>query len=138
MGQRLVIVLDTHALLWWISSPDRIPLKARRLLDKSVADNAAVSVSSISTWEIAMLSLRARLELTMPVDAWIAHVEELPWLTFVPVDNRIALRSVHLEGFPHRDPADRLIVATSLVLNATLVTADDRLRSWKPLRTVWD
>jgi len=133
-----VIVLDTHALLWWVSNPERVPAKARRLLDKAVADNSTVSVSAISTWEIAMLSLRARLELTMPVDAWIAHVEELPWLTFVSVDNRIALRSVHLEGFPHRDPADRIIVATALVLNATLVTADDRLRSWKSVRTVWD
>jgi len=133
-----VIVLDTQALLWWVSNPERVPAKARRLLDKAVADNSTVSVSCISTWEIAMLSLRARLELTMPVDAWIAHVEELPWLTFVPVDNRVALRSVHLEGFPHRDPADRIIVATALVLNATLVTADDRLRSWKSVRTVWD
>ena len=133
-----MIVLDTHALLWWISNPDRIPPKARRLLDKSVADNATVSASSISAWEIAMLIRRGRLELTMPADAWIANVEELPWLTFVPVDNRIALRSVHLEGFVHRDPADRIIVATALTLNATLVTADDRLRSYKPVRTVWD
>ena len=74
----------------------------------------------------------------MPVDAWIAHAEELPWLTFVPVDNRVAVRSVHLEGFPYRDPADRIIVATALALNATLVTADERLRSYKPVRTVWD
>ena len=133
-----MIVLDTHALLWWVSNPERIPIRARRLLDKAVAENSTISVSSISAWEIAMLSLRARLELTMPVDAWIAHAEELPWLTFVPVDNRVALRSVQLEGFPHRDPADRIIVATTLALNATLVTADERLRSYKPVRTVWD
>ncbi len=85
-----------------------------------------------------MLVQRGRLELTIPVDAWIAHAEELPWLQFVPVDNRVALRSTHLEGFPHRDPADRLIVATTLILNGTLVTADERLRSWKPVRTTWD
>ena len=85
-----------------------------------------------------MLIRRGRLELTMPADAWIANVEELPWLTFVPVDTRIALRSVHLEGFVHRDPADRIIVATALTLNATLVTADDGLRAYKPVRTVWD
>lgn len=133
-----MIVLDTHALLWWISNPDRIPPKARRLLDKSVADSVGVAVSSISVWEITMLTVRARLELTMPVDAWIAHVGELPWLTFVPVDNKVALRSVHLEAFPHRDPADRIIVATALTLNATLITADDRLRSYKPVRTAWD
>jgi PIN domain nuclease of toxin-antitoxin system len=67
-------------------------------------------------------------------------VEAPPFLTFVPVDNRIAARSVRLEGegFPHRDPADRIIVATALGLGATVVTADARLRGYKPLATVWD
>ncbi len=133
-----MIVLDTHALLWWISDPDRIPAKSRRLLERSIADNASVSASSISAWEIAMLMQRDRLELTMPADAWIAHVEALPWFAFIPVDNRIALRSVHLEDFTHRDPADRMIVATALVLNATLITGDHRLRSYGAVRTTWD
>ena len=133
-----MIVLDTHALLWWISMPERIPRKARRLLDASVADKLPVAVSSISLWEIAMLVERKRLELTIPVAVWIAHVEEIPWLSFVPVDNRIAVRAVNLEAFPHRDPADRMIVATALGLNAALVTADTRLRSYAPLRCVWD
>ena len=61
-----------------------------------------------------------------------------PEIEFVPVDNRIALRSVHLDGFEYRDPADRLIVATALGLNATLVTADARLRTYAPLTTLWD
>ena len=133
-----MIALDTHALLWWVSTPERIPAKARRLLDGSVTDKRQVLVSSISLWEIAMLVDRKRLELTIPVNVWIAHAQELPWLTFVPVDNRIAVESVFLDGFPHRDPADRIIVATTLGLNATLVTADTRLRDYKPLRTIWD
>ena len=133
-----MIALDTHALLWWVSTPARIPAKARRMLDAAIADKSSVAVSSICLWEIARLVERKRLELTIPVEMWIAHVEDLPWLTFVPVDNRIAVRSVHLAQFPHRDPADRIIVATALGLSATLVTADDRLRSYKPLRTVWD
>jgi PIN domain nuclease of toxin-antitoxin system len=133
-----VITLDTHALLWWISSPDRIPAKARRLLDGALRDKRQIAVSSISFWEIAMLVERKRLELTVPVNVWTEHVQELPWLTFVPVDNRIAVGSVFLDGFPHRDPADRIIVATTLGLNATLVTGDTRLRAYKPLRTIWD
>ena len=133
-----MIALDTHALLWWVSSPERIPAKARRLLESSVAEKRPVAVSSITLWEIAMLVDRSRLELTVPVDVWIARVEDLPWLSFVPVDNRIAVRAVNLEAFPHRDPADRMIVATALGLNATLVTADTRLRRYRALRTVWD
>ena len=138
MGKRLVIVLDTHALLRWLSNPERIPVKSRRLLDRAVKEDSAIAVSCISSWEIAMLTQRGRLELTMPVDTWLAHVEEIPWIQFVPVDNRVAVRSTQLDGFPHRDPADRLIVATTLVHNGTLVTADERLRSWKGVRTLWD
>lgn len=133
-----MITLDTHALLWWVSTPERIPTRARRLLDTSVTDEEAVAVSSITVWEIAMLVDRKRLELTIPVDVWIAHVQELPWLSFIPVDNRIAVSSVQLDGFPHRDLADRIIVATTLGLNGTLITADSRLRAYKPLRTAWD
>jgi PIN domain nuclease of toxin-antitoxin system len=132
-----VIVLDTHALLWWMSAPDKIPRKAKRLLESAIADRKPVAVSSISIWEIAMLVERGRLELTIPAAVWIAHLEEIPWLSFEPVDNRVAVRSVQLVGFPHRDPADRIIVATALGLNATLITADDRLRGYSPVRCAW-
>jgi PIN domain nuclease of toxin-antitoxin system len=70
-----------------------------------------------------------------PAD-WLARVEALPFLRFVPVDNRIALRSVALRA-PHDDPADRIIVATALTLGTPLVTKDRRLRRLEGLRTLW-
>ena len=132
-----MIVLDTHALVWWVSAPARIPAKARRLLDGAVDSGDSLVVSSISIWEVAMLSARGRLELTVPVEAWIAGVESLPFVRFVPVDNRIAARAVALENFPHKDPADRMILATALGLGAALVTADTRLRAYRAVKTVW-
>ena len=132
-----MIALDTHALVWWVSDPERIPSRARRLLDRAVRDAEPVAVSSISVWEIAMLVARGRLALTMDAQSWLSAVQGLPFLTFIPVDNAIALRSVQLDDFPHRDPADRMIVATALSLNATLVTADKRLRAYRALDTVW-
>ena len=71
-------------------------------------------------------------------DPWMSSGQSLTSLRFVPVDNAIAVRAVQLPSFPHRDPADRMIVATALGLGATLVTADKRLRSYAPLKTVWD
>ena len=133
-----MIVLDTHALLWWVSAPDKIPRKSRRLLENAIARKTPIAVSSISIWEIALLVDRGRLELTLPIAVWLSHLEAIPWLTFVPVDNGIAVRSVQLDDFPHRDPADRIIVATALGQNATLITADDRLRAYSPLRSAWD
>jgi PIN domain nuclease of toxin-antitoxin system len=133
-----VVALDTHALVWWVSDPKRIPVKARRLIDAAIRASEPLIVSSISLWEIAMLVAHGRLELTFDTARWITHVEALPFLSFHAVDNSIARRAVDLEGFPHRDPADRMIVATALVTNATLVTADKRLRSYRPLSTAWD
>lgn len=85
-----------------------------------------------------MLVERGRLELTIEVEAWITALESLSFLRFIPVDNRIALHAVRLAGFPHGDPADRIITATAISLNATLVTADKRLRAYAPLQTMWD
>lgn len=133
-----MIALDTHALIWWVAEPKRIPAKTRRAVDAALGAGESLAVSSISVWEIAMLVERGRLAFTTDADTWLANVQALPVLAFHPVDSAIALRAVRLPGFAHRDPADRMIVATALGLNASLVTADARLRSYKPLTTLWD
>ncbi len=132
-----MILLDTHALVWWVADPGKIPPKARRRLEGAVSDKEPVLASSISIWEIAMLVARKRLELTIPLADWLGAVEALPSLGFVPVDNRIAARAVSLEGFPHRDPADRMIVATAIGLGATLITGDARVRGYDPVQSLW-
>ena len=58
-------------------------------------------------------------------------------MEFVPVDNRIALRSTRLPGRFHSDPADRIIVASALSLGATLITKDDKLRRYLHVDTLW-
>lgn len=132
-----MIVLDTHAWVWWVSDPDRLPERSRRAIQESLDGGEPVHVSSMSSWEVARLVARGRLEMVMGLDEWMALAESAPEIAFVPVDNRIALRAVGLEDFPHRDPADRLIAATALVMGATLITADARLRAYGPLSTLW-
>jgi PIN domain nuclease of toxin-antitoxin system len=133
-----VTVLDTHAWVWWVADPGRLPPAVRRHIAGVLERGAPLHVSAISAWEVAMLVQRRRLELTMDVAAWVARCEAAPELAFVPVDNRIALRSVSLPDFPHGDPADRIIVATALDLDAALVTGDRRLRGYAPVASVWD
>jgi len=133
-----VILLDTHAWVWWVSDPNRLPGTAGTAIQDSLAAGNPVRVSSISTWEVAMLVARGRLDLTMDLADWIAHAEAAPEITFVPVDNRVAFRAVHLDDFAHRDPADRIIVATALDLGAALITSDAHLRGYGPLTTIWD
>jgi PIN domain nuclease of toxin-antitoxin system len=128
-------VLDTHAWVWWVAGDRRLSKAAGREIDRAMG-GGALRVSSISAWEVATLVRRGRLELTMEVGDWIARTEALPFLRFVPVDNRIALRAVSLEGL-HDDPADRIIVATALSLGARLVTRDRRLRASRGVETIW-
>ncbi|MBU0675813.1 MAG: type II toxin-antitoxin system VapC family toxin [Proteobacteria bacterium] len=131
-----MIVLDTHVWLWWLSNPELLSPKAAGVIEKAVA-GGEVHISSISAWEIAMLVDRGRLELTIDWRDWIRKSESLPFITFVPVDNTIALRSVSLPGDFHQDPADRIIVATALTLGAGLVSRDGKIRKYSQVKTIW-
>jgi PIN domain nuclease of toxin-antitoxin system len=131
-----LILLDTHAWVWWVSVPENLSDRARSRIEEAAAAGE-VLVSSISAWEVALLVARGRLELTLAVEDWIGRSEALPYLHFVPIDNRIAVRSVSLPPPLHSDPADRMIVATALALGAEVVTKDRRLRDYPPLRTIW-
>jgi PIN domain nuclease of toxin-antitoxin system len=68
---------------------------------------------------------------------WIAQTESLPFINFVPVDNRIALRSVQLPPPLHQDPADRVIMATALILGMPLITKDEKITRYPHLKTIW-
>lgn len=129
-----MILLDTHAWIWWFNDPSQLSQRAKTAIDAAVIDRG-LWISSISAWEIALLVQKGRLELTIGVEDWVAHTEALPFVTFVPVSNRIAVKSVSLPIHP--DPADRLIIATAMSLGATIVTKDDRIRSFEPVQTIW-
>lgn len=131
-----MIVLDTHAWVWWLSNPDQISRAAREEIDRA-KEKEEVLISSISSWEVALLVRKGRLELTMPVEDWVARSEALPFIQFVPLDNRIALRSNQLSGEIHDDPADRIIIATALTLGAPLVSKDTRIRDYAHVATIW-
>ncbi len=131
-----MIVLDTHAWLWWVSGSESLSAPARQAIEHHVSQRT-VHISAISTLEVALLVNRRRLELTMDVADWIANSEALPFLRFVPVTNQIAVRSVNLPNGLHSDPADRMIIATTLILGASLVTKDERIRNHPHVETIW-
>jgi PIN domain nuclease of toxin-antitoxin system len=131
-----VIVLDTHAWVWWVASPDQMSPAARERIALE-AEAGVIHVSAMSCWEVSLLVRKGRLALTLDVGDWIAATEALPFIRFVAVDNRIALRSNALPGDFHDDPADRLIVATALTLGATLITKDARLLAYPHVEALW-
>jgi PIN domain nuclease of toxin-antitoxin system len=89
--------------------------------------NAGLAVAAISVWEVAMLEARGRISLSQSVDEWVAAALTAPGVRLVELSPEIALESTRLPGEPPTDPADRMIVATTRVLGATLVTCDEEI-----------
>ncbi|WP_244816653.1 type II toxin-antitoxin system VapC family toxin [Caballeronia sp. Lep1P3] len=131
-----MIVLDTHALVWWIGG-GALGKEARAAIEHESATDGEILVSTITAWEIALLVRRGKLALAMDVGDWIDKVGRINGVRFVPVDRRIAVQSVDLPGELHDDPADRFIVATARSLSAPLVTKDRNIRAYEHVRTIW-
>lgn len=133
-----MIVLDTHALIWWVSGDVSLSSAARSAIQEELDDaEGLILVSAISAWEIALLVDKERLTLTMDVEDWLDATAEIEAVRFVPVDNDVAVQSIRLPSAFHKDPADRMIVALARHFNAPLVTADGKIRAYKHVRSIW-
>lgn len=132
-----MIVLDTHALVWWVNGDPDLSDKAKTAIDAARRTASGIVISSISAWEIALLVQRGRLLLTMPVPQWLATVALVDAVHFVAVDNDIAVQSTSLPGEFHKDPADRMIVATARKLGFSLVSKDEKIRAYPHVTTIW-
>jgi PIN domain nuclease of toxin-antitoxin system len=129
-----VIVLDTHAWLWWVAEPERLSRGAREAIDRS----ERLGVATISCWEITMLVEAGRIELDRTVGAWIEQALADARTQSLPLTSAVAVRAALLgrEQFVG-DPADRIIYATARDAGASLVTRDAALRAFDPRGTVW-
>jgi len=131
-----MIVLDTHAWIWFTSQPEALSMKAKKAVAAAVKEKD-VLVSSISAWEVALLVKKKRLKLSMDVSDWIAKSENLPFIQFIPISNSIAVKSVNLPQPLHPDPADRIIIATALSTGAPIVTKDKKISDYSHVKTIW-
>lgn len=135
MGGSGVILLDTHVLIWWVNGDhDRLSGPALAALER---EGQTRLVSAISCWEVAMLVARGRLGLTMDVDRWLALLEAVPELQFLPLTAAVAVAATRLPEPFHPDPADRFLVAQARELNIPLVTADSKIRAYPHLQSLW-
>lgn len=121
------LLLDTHVLLWWVGGDARLPASYRARLAEANAE-APVWLAEISLWEIANLRAVGRIELSLPLLDWLEMATTPPLVQRVGISPMIAARVAALPATFHRDPADRLIVATAQVLGATLLTCDRAIR----------
>jgi len=117
------LLLDTHIWLWTALAPERISRSIRRQIDNPTNE---LWLSPISVWELLSLHARKRVSLEMPVERWIAETMKAIPTTEAPLTTDVALETNRI-ALPHRDPADRFLVATANVFGLTLVTNDAAL-----------
>jgi PIN domain nuclease of toxin-antitoxin system len=121
-------VLDTHAWIWWVEGDRRLDRRTVEALDALSPDDRP-GLCDISLWEAAMLVALGRLELAEPFESWLAAATDPRTVTILPITAAIAAAVARLPETFHRDPADRVIVATCRVLGRALVTKDRAITS---------
>lgn len=117
------LLLDTHIWFWSLTAPDRLARKVRSRLQQA---KGHIFLSPISVWELLILAERGRVRLDTEPRSWVRAALARAPFEEAALNHEIALRSREV-ALPHQDPADRFLVATALVYDLTLVTADDTL-----------
>ena len=123
MSQRLL--LDTHLLLWAALFPERLPAKAKKLIDEA---GNTLYFSTASVWEMSIKLARARKDLEIDIRQWRAGLLANGY-------QELEITSTHAMGVRdlpdiHKDPFDRLLLAQAMREDLTLVTADELLATY--------
>ena len=129
------LLLDTHVWWWTISEPQKLSKGAIEALVDAGDDE--IAIASISLWEFAMMVSRGRISLRIDPAEWMRYSLYQIGIRPIPLDERIALESCGLPGIFHKDPADRMIVATARIHDMTLITRDEKILDYDGVRAVW-
>lgn len=124
-----MIILDTHIWLWWVNR-DTEKLNQRRL--EQITSSGIVAVSAISTFEVAWLVHHGRIVLPIGRRDWFDKALDGSGINLIPVTPEIACKAVELPDH-HSDPQDRIIIATALVNNASLMSSDKKFSCYTEL-----
>ncbi len=131
-----MITLDTHVIIWDALSPKLLSKTARKAIDKA-NENDGIIFCEVSLWEIAMLMQKERLTIDISFIEFINLVKASNNYVFKGISPEAAELSASLPSEINQDPADRMICATTIVNNSSLVTADKNLRKAGSIRTIW-
>src|SRR6266852_9800813 len=115
------MILDTCALLWLVAGDKHLSREAIT----QIKECPAVYVSPASGFEIALKAAKGKLKLSFPPREWFAKAVEHHDLTVLPLTVDICVSSVELPRI-HDDPCDRFIIATAIINDLTVVSADER------------
>jgi PIN domain nuclease of toxin-antitoxin system len=122
----VTVLFDTLVWWWWVTGETKLSSAQRRRLAKVGPENPAL-VSDISLWEVTTLFSLGRIELDVPLREWLEAASAEPLVRRCPISPAVAAEVAALPDSFHRDPADRILVATARIYGATLLTQDERI-----------
>ncbi len=131
-----MIVVDTHIIIWDALKPSQLSKKAKNAISKANKTDG-ILFCEISLWEISMLISRSKLTIETPYQEFIKLVTNSNNYYFQGITPEIAEKSTSLPDEVNKDPADRIIAATSIIKKIPLVTADKNLIKAKSIETIW-
>ena len=126
------LLLDTHALLWWLDGDRRLSLKARRAI---ASDSNSILVSAVSAWEITTKARLGKLPGASDVAADVAACVAGQGFSSLDITMLHAQRAGNLPG-AHRDPFDRMLIAQSQIEDVALVSDDEAFDEYD-VRRYW-
>jgi PIN domain nuclease of toxin-antitoxin system len=130
-----MILLDTHAWWWSLTEPENLSKIAIKTIRQTKSDQRMIA--SISIWEFAMMAAKKKIRLKISVAKWLSQALQETGLGVIEISPQIAIDACNLPGNFHKDPADRLIVATARVNNLRLVTKDEKMLDYPYVDAIW-
>ena len=125
-----IVVLDTHIWVWWLNN--RFSYLSAQQIDV-IEQTKQVAVSVISCFEIAQLVKRKRLDLPMPTNEWLQEALTPAGIDLLPLTPAITCLAVDLSDI-HKDPFDRMIIATAINYQANLMSIDSHFINYPELQ----
>ncbi len=125
-------LLDTHALLWWLSDDEALTKSARKIIEKT---ENVVLVSAASAWEIAIKVRLGKLPIAVELTADFAGSLERERFQILPISGEHAIRAGLLPG-SHKDPFDRMLIAQAQAENIPIVSNEKLFDSYG-VRRLW-
>lgn len=126
------LLLDTCALLALAGQAGKLPRQASQAL----ASPGQIGVSPVSAWEIAIKVRNGKLHMGLPPHDWFVKAMERYHLEEIPLDTALLCAAADLPLL-HRDPFDRVLVATCLAGNFTLLTSDPIIPTYPGMKVIW-
>jgi len=129
-----MIVLDTHIFVWWNQNDPKLTSYHREVIEQERPNG--LGICTISLIEIARLVSAGRIILPLSIQEWFEIALAQEGVILIPITPAIAVDTQSLPGDFHKDPADRIIVATARLSNCPLITVDQKILNYSDVNTI--